>query len=188
MLQVKRNTASTASSTRPASSPTPTVPSADGSKPPADDDTGTVDDAVGVYVMKRVLASRGQDIRLSGLREGYFGRLLQQSGKAACAAAAALATEQQQGGQAGQETGQQTGQQTGQPGNSVSSSSSKAVLCEGHDHVVRFVDSFEVPTGGDVWLVFKVSTRIVSSVYKFNAYYSRCPKFLLLFNQSSQGN
>jgi hypothetical protein len=103
-----------------------------------------VSDSGDVYVLKRVLGSRGGPVRRSALREAYFGQLLLQRQHK---------LQQQQ---------QQSGGSSSVCGGSRSLSSEDEL--SGHDHLVRFVEAFKTQQGGgggggggDVWLAFRVS-------------------------------
>ncbi|GMH38468.1 hypothetical protein BSKO_06352 [Bryopsis sp. KO-2023] len=69
-----------------------------------------------LFVMKRLMVEKGEDVLRSGLRERYFGELFRQ--KAAEAGAS-------------------------------------GVECRGCNHLVRFIESFEVEPGPELWLVFR---------------------------------
>ncbi len=99
-----------------------------------------------VFVLKRVLGSRGAGVRLSGVREAYFGTLLKERERVLRLELAAAAAAAGGGGEKEEEVDgpeQRQGKQR-----------RLVELVEGHEHIVQFEEGFEV--SGDVWLVFKV--------------------------------
>ncbi|KAI8471128.1 MAG: hypothetical protein J3K34DRAFT_468469 [Monoraphidium minutum] len=93
----------------------------------------------GAFVLKRVLGSRGPEVRRSGVREAYFGTLLRERARALRAEVdAAAAAGAARGG--------------GGPDRPDRGGLSASELLEGHRHIVHFEESFKVAE--DVWLVF----------------------------------
>lgn len=119
------------------------------------------------FVLKRVLGARGPDIRLSGMREGYFGALFKERERALRAEVEASHARGARGGSGGASGGgggisggggsgerREKAEDRGK-GQGASAEASAEVLLEGHRHIVQFEESFEVAE--DIWLVFRVS-------------------------------
>jgi hypothetical protein len=107
-----------------------------------------------VFVLKRVPGSRGGPVRRSGLREAYFGQLLQRQQR--------QQRQQQEAGEHVTEAAAAAGVKVALAVLGCSSagpSLSAAELLAGHDHIVRFVEAFKTAPVSDVWLVFKVRLR-----------------------------